>query len=57
MFRVRDLRPGVDRLNVSLTGAAAMQTGDLEVRAGLEANIEIALPSLGACPSITARRT
>ena len=48
IFRVRDLRPGVYRLNVSPIGATAMQTGDLEVRAGLEANIEIALPSLNA---------
>ena len=48
IFRVRDLRPGAYRLNVSLTGTSSMQTGDLEVRAGLEANIEITLPNLNA---------
>lgn len=48
LLRVRDLRPGVYKLNVSLAGAATMQTGDIEVRAGLEANVEIALPSLNA---------
>jgi hypothetical protein len=47
-FRVRDLRPGVYRLTVSVTGASNLQTGDVEVRAGLDATIEITLPNLNA---------
>ncbi len=47
-FRLPDLRPGSYRLEVSIPGTKTMLSSDIEVRAGLEASIDIALPNLNA---------
>lgn len=53
-FRLTDLRPGVYRLAVSVSAASPVSSGDIEVRAGLEAAVEITQPSLsGGVQSVT----
>jgi hypothetical protein len=47
-FRLQDLRPGVYQLTVSVSATSDMTTAEVEVRAGREASIEIALPRLNA---------
>ncbi len=47
-FRLPDLRPGVHQLEVYVSVTSTMLSGDVEVRAGLEATIEIVLPNLNA---------
>ena len=57
-FRLPDLRPGVYRLDVTVTGTSTLQSGDVEVRAGLEATIDVTLPNLRAgTQSVTVSET
>lgn len=45
-FRLPGLRPGTYRIEVSVPGSRSMVSSDVEVRAGLEAAVDIALPDL-----------
>ena len=47
-FVLADVRPGRVRLQFSIAGAGTLVSSDVEVRAGLDANIEVELPSLNA---------
>lgn len=47
-FRLADVRPGQAQLVFSLAGTPDVLRGTVEVRAGLDANIEVELPRLNA---------
>jgi hypothetical protein len=47
-FRIADVRPGGWKLQVTLAGGATAASADVEVRAGLEHNVDVVLPSLDA---------
>lgn len=47
-FRLPELRPGMYRLEVSVSATSTMLSGDIEVRAGLESTVDIALPDLSS---------
>ena len=53
-FRIGDLRPGEYRLDLQIDGKAVIQSGPIQVRAGLEAQIEFDAPDLAsASQSVT----
>jgi hypothetical protein len=47
-FRIGDLRPGVYAIQVRTPGQPPFEAAEIEIRAGLESRVEIALPDLGA---------
>jgi hypothetical protein len=46
-FRLAELRPGSYQIEVTPAGRARLPIGGIEIRAGLDAVVEIALPALG----------
>ena len=47
-FRINDLRTGSYQLEVIISGQPTLRSEEIEVRAGLESRIEVALPKLDA---------
>lgn len=47
-FRINDVRTGLYRLEISAAGQPALLSEEIEVRAGLESQVEVALPKLDA---------
>lgn len=45
-FRITDVRPGSYRLEITIRGETSFLNPDVEVRAGLDASIEITLPTI-----------